>query len=98
LEAVPVRAGGTAFQRAVWDVLRAIAPGETLTYAELAAAAGRPGAARAAGGACGANPAALFVPCHRVVAAHGLGGFGWGLGVKSALLAREAAAQAPTNP
>jgi len=81
---------GTAFQEAVWRALRAIPPGETRSYAELAAAAGSPGATRAAGSACGANPLAVVVPCHRVMRSDGApGGYAWGLERKRALLARE---------
>jgi methylated-DNA-[protein]-cysteine S-methyltransferase len=60
--------------------------GETVTYGELAALAGNPRAARAVGGACGRNPVLIIVPCHRVVASHGLGGFGGGLDLKQRLL------------
>jgi methylated-DNA-[protein]-cysteine S-methyltransferase len=66
----------TPFQRALADALRAIPYGETVTYGELAALAGRPGAARAAGTFCAGNRFGLVVPCHRVVAAGGLGGYG----------------------
>jgi O-6-methylguanine DNA methyltransferase len=82
--------GGTAFQRRVWAALRAIPPGKTETYARLAASLKKPKAARAVGGACGANPVPLLIPCHRVVAAHGgLGGFSGGLHWKRKLLGRE---------
>ena len=78
------------YQREVWRVLQRIPRGRVLTYAEVARRAGRPAAVRAAGGACGANPLALFIPCHRVVAAHGgLGGFSGGLGWKRGRLPRE---------
>ena len=81
---------GSAFQRRVWDVIRTIPRGQTLTYTEVAAAIGRPKAVRAVGGACGANPVPVLVPCHRVLAAHGgLGGFSGGLERKRLLLARE---------
>jgi methylated-DNA-[protein]-cysteine S-methyltransferase len=66
----------TPFQRALAEALRAIPYGETVTYGELAALAGRPGAARAAGAFCAGNRFGLVVPCHRVVAAGGLGGYG----------------------
>lgn len=66
---LPLDVRGTAFQEAVWQALSAIPPGQTRSYAELAAAAGRPGAVRAAGSACGANPVAVLVPCHHVGAA-----------------------------
>lgn len=82
--------GRTAFQREVWQALMRIGPGETKTYAQIAAEAGKPLAARATGGACGANPIPMLVPCHRVVAANGgLGGFSAGLDWKRRLLARE---------
>ncbi|HEX8199808.1 MAG TPA: methylated-DNA--[protein]-cysteine S-methyltransferase [Isosphaeraceae bacterium] len=81
---------GTAFQRRVWDALRAIPVGSTRSYGDLARELGRPGAARAVGSACGKNPVALFVPCHRVVRGDGdLGGYHWGLERKRALLAIE---------
>jgi len=81
---------GTPFQRAVWDALRAIPPGETRTYGALAAALGRPGAARAVGAACGRNRLAVLVPCHRAVGADGsLTGFAWGLERKRWLLEHE---------
>ena len=81
---------GSAFQRRVWEVLRTIPRGQTLTYTEVAAAIGRPKAVRAVGGACGANPIPVLVPCHRVLAAHGgLGGFSGGLEWKRTLLSRE---------
>lgn len=81
---------GTDFQRRVWAALLSIAPGCTQSYAELAAAIGRPRAARAVGGACGANPIPVLVPCHRVLAASGrLGGFSGGLEWKRRLLGGE---------
>jgi O-6-methylguanine DNA methyltransferase len=81
---------GTEFQRRVWRALGKIPPGETLSYGELAAAIGRPKAARAVGAACGANPIPLLIPCHRVLAAGGrLGGFTAGLAWKRKLLERE---------
>jgi methylated-DNA-[protein]-cysteine S-methyltransferase len=90
---VAVDQQGGAFYQAVWAHLRGIAPGEVQTYGAIAVALGHPGAARAVGTACGRNAASLFVPCHRVVAATGgLGGFGWGVSVKSSLLVRESAA------
>ncbi|HEY5143349.1 MAG TPA: methylated-DNA--[protein]-cysteine S-methyltransferase [Solirubrobacteraceae bacterium] len=92
LAALPVAPGGTDFQRSVWGALRAIPPGATRSYGRLAAAAGRPGAARAAGAANGANPVSLVVPCHRVVGADGrLTGYGGGLDRKRRLLAHEGA-------
>lgn len=81
---------GRSFQRRVWEVLRTIPPGRTMTYGEVAAAVGRPTALRATGGACGANPVPVLIPCHRVLAAHGgLGGFSGGLEWKKKLLERE---------
>jgi O-6-methylguanine DNA methyltransferase len=81
---------GTAFQQRVWAVLRKIRCGRTLSYGEVARAAGKPGAARAVGGACGANPIPVLVPCHRVLAGNRkLGGFSGGLHWKQLLLGRE---------
>jgi methylated-DNA-[protein]-cysteine S-methyltransferase len=81
---------GTPWQRAVWDALLQVPYGETITYAELAARAGRPAAARAAGAANGRNPIAIVIPCHRVVGTSGaLTGYGGGLGAKAWLLAHE---------
>jgi O-6-methylguanine DNA methyltransferase len=80
----------TPLQRALTDTLRAVPRGEVVSYGELAALAGRPGAARAAGAVCAANRFAFLVPCHRVVAAHGIGGYGSaGVEVKRRLLALE---------
>jgi AraC family transcriptional regulator of adaptative response/methylated-DNA-[protein]-cysteine methyltransferase len=90
--ALPLDVRGTAFQEAVWRELARIPPGETLSYAALAVRAGRPGAARAAGSACGANPVAILIPCHRAKRGDGsLGGYAYGLPIKEALLEREAA-------
>jgi len=81
---------GTTFQRTVWQGMQAVPWGKTTSYAELAHAIGRPKAVRAVGGACGANPIPVFIPCHRVLAANGqLGGFSGGLDWKRALLAAE---------
>ncbi len=79
----------TPFQQAVWAALMAIPPGEVRTYAQVAASLARPRAARAVGAACGANPIPVLVPCHRVVAHGGLGGFSSGLAWKRRLLALE---------
>jgi len=73
---VPVAPAGTAWQQRVWAAMRRIPWGEVRTYGALAQMVGAPGAARAVGGACGANPLIIVTPCHRVVAAGGLGGFG----------------------
>lgn len=92
---LPLDVQGTAFQESVWQALRAIPAGETRSYAELALAIGRPAAVRAAGSACGANPVAVVVPCHRVQRGDGaLGGYAWGLERKRALRAREGTANA----
>ncbi|CAN7296239.1 methylated-DNA--[protein]-cysteine S-methyltransferase [Phenylobacterium sp. LjRoot225] len=92
LAAVPWRAAGTAFQLGVWQALCAIPPGETLSYAGLAARIDRPTAMRAVGLANGANPVALVVPCHRVIGANKtLTGYGGGLHRKRWLLAHEGA-------
>lgn len=87
---LPLDIRGTAFQQRVWTALGAIRPGETATYADIAAAIGFPSAARAVAGACGANPVAVAIPCHRVVRADGgLSGYRWGTERKRTLLARE---------
>jgi AraC family transcriptional regulator of adaptative response/methylated-DNA-[protein]-cysteine methyltransferase len=84
---VPLDIRGTVFQRRVWEALRRIPRGETRTYGEIAREIGAPAAVRAVGSACGANPVALVVPCHRAVRTDGgLGGYAWGLGVKKRLL------------
>ena len=91
---LPIDARGTAFQQAVWQALRAIPPGETRSYAQIAASVGRPQAVRAAGTACGDNALAVLVPCHRVLRSDGaLGGYAYGLERKRALLEREGIAQ-----
>ena len=91
---VPFDISGTPFQHAVWETLQRIPAGTVWTYGQLAARVGHPGAARAVGSACGANPIPFLIPCHRVVASNGgLGGFGLGLAVKRALLAREGVAE-----
>ena len=83
-------AAGTPFQQTVWRALEKIPFGQTLSYGEIASAIGKPKGARAVGGACGANPIPVLVPCHRVLAANGkLGGFSGGLDWKRRLLARE---------
>ena len=86
-----VRPEGTPFRRKVWAELARIPYGETWSYGELARrVAGRPGAARAAGAANGANPVAIVLPCHRVIGANGsLVGYGGGLSRKAMLLAHE---------
>jgi methylated-DNA-[protein]-cysteine S-methyltransferase len=81
----------TLFRRYVWSNARKIPYGRTLTYGELAAKAGFPSAPRAVGGALGANPVPIIVPCHRVVSQNGLGGFSGGLDLKKELLELEGA-------
>jgi methylated-DNA-[protein]-cysteine S-methyltransferase len=88
---LPLKLEGSSFMERAWKKLAEVPYGQTITYGELAAAAGNPRAARAAGMACARNPIALFVPCHRVVGAGGrLVGFGGGLDLKSWLLEHEA--------
>jgi AraC family transcriptional regulator of adaptative response/methylated-DNA-[protein]-cysteine methyltransferase len=89
---LPLDVRGTAFQEAVWQELSRIPPGESLSYAALATRAGKPGAARAAGTACGANPVAILIPCHRARRGDGsAGGYAYGLDRKAALLLKEGA-------
>ena len=88
---LPLSAQGTAFQRDVWNQLSLIGYGETITYAELAARVSRPRAYRAVGQANGANPLPIVVPCQRVRASTGIGGYAGGLDTKRALLALEGA-------
>jgi AraC family transcriptional regulator of adaptative response/methylated-DNA-[protein]-cysteine methyltransferase len=90
LARVPLDIRGTVFQRRVWEELRRIPRGETRTYGEIARAVGVPAAVRAVGSACGSNPVALVVPCHRAVRTDGgLGGYAWGISRKKRLLALE---------
>lgn len=92
---LPLDIRGTAFQRRVWEALRAIPAGETRSYGEIAAGLGLPGAVRAVARACAANPLAVAIPCHRVVRLGGaLSGYRWGIERKRALLGREAEATA----
>jgi AraC family transcriptional regulator of adaptative response/methylated-DNA-[protein]-cysteine methyltransferase len=87
---LPLDVAGTAFQEAVWRELRKIPPGETRSYAQIAASVGNAGAVRAAGSANGANPVAVLIPCHRVVRSDGsLGGYAYGLERKRKLLEQE---------
>ena len=86
----PLDPAGTEFQKSVWNALQKISTGETKSYGEIAEAIGNPKAVRAVGGACGANPVPVLVPCHRVLAANKkLGGFSGGLDWKRKLLACE---------
>lgn len=88
---LPLDLRGTAFQQRVWQVLREIPAGSTLSYAELAARIGAPSAVRAVAGACAANVLAVAIPCHRVLRSDGgLSGYRWGVARKRALLEREA--------
>jgi len=92
IDDLPVLTGGTEFQRAVWQALRRIPCGQTISYGELARRIGRPKAVRAVGLANGANPISIVVPCHRVIGADGsLTGYGGGIARKRWLLAHERA-------
>jgi methylated-DNA-[protein]-cysteine S-methyltransferase len=90
LDTIPVELNGTPFQKAVWQALRRIPPGTTLSYGELARRIGESAAVRAVGAANGANPVAVIVPCHRVIGSNGsLTGYGGGLDRKRWLLTHE---------
>ena len=90
LDTIPVELNGTPFQKQVWQALRRIPSGTTISYAELARRIGSPAAVRAVGTANGANPVAVIVPCHRVIGSDGsLTGYGGGLDRKQWLLAHE---------
>ena len=94
---LPLAPEGSEFDRATWDQLRRIPHGETISYGELARRVGRPGAARAVGGANGRNPIAIVIPCHRVIASDGtLGGYAGGLPMKRRLLEIEGAMRQAT--
>jgi len=87
---LPLDIQGTKFQQSVWKQLQAIPRGQSRSYGDIAHAFGKPGAARAVGGACSANPIILIIPCHRVLASDGkLGGFSSGLDLKRQLLTLE---------
>ncbi|MDT0619658.1 bifunctional DNA-binding transcriptional regulator/O6-methylguanine-DNA methyltransferase Ada [Salinisphaera sp. P385] len=87
---LPLDIRGTAFQQRVWEALRAIPPGETASYTDIAARIGRPKSVRAVAGACAANQLAVAIPCHRVVRSDGnLSGYRWGVDRKRKLLTRE---------
>jgi methylated-DNA-[protein]-cysteine S-methyltransferase len=86
---VPMELDGTDFQREVWAELSRIPYGKTVSYGEVARRVGRPNGPRAVGQANGRNPIPVIVPCHRVLASNGIGGYGGGLKVKRALLALE---------
>jgi AraC family transcriptional regulator, regulatory protein of adaptative response / methylated-DNA-[protein]-cysteine methyltransferase len=88
---LPLDIRGTAFQRQVWEALRAIPFGTTTTYTEVARSIGRPNAVRAVASACASNKLAIVIPCHRVIRGDGgLAGFGWGIDRKRKMLDREA--------
>jgi methylated-DNA-[protein]-cysteine S-methyltransferase len=92
IDDLPVKTGGTPFQREVWRALRQIPAGQTITYGDLATQIGRPKAVRAVGLANGANPVGVVVPCHRVIGANAsLTGYGGGLERKRWLLEHEGA-------
>jgi methylated-DNA-[protein]-cysteine S-methyltransferase len=94
IDTIPVETGGTVFQRAVWQELRRIPPGTTMSYRDLATRIDRPKAVRAVGHANGANPICIVVPCHRLIGSDGsLTGYGGGLPRKRWLLNHEGAAQ-----
>jgi AraC family transcriptional regulator of adaptative response/methylated-DNA-[protein]-cysteine methyltransferase len=87
---LPLDIRSTAFQRQVWEKLRTIPYGQTVSYGDVAKALGKPGAVRAVGRACATNPVALVIPCHRVVREDkSLGGYRWGLDRKKKLLENE---------
>jgi AraC family transcriptional regulator of adaptative response/methylated-DNA-[protein]-cysteine methyltransferase len=89
---LPLDVRGTVFQQRVWEALRAIPPGSTASYAEIAERIGAPKAVRAVAQACAANALAVAIPCHRVVKSDGaLSGYRWGVARKRELLDREAA-------
>ena len=98
LTKLPLDIRGTVFQQRVWAALRQIPRGETRTYKDIALAIGAPKAVRAVGSACGANPVALVIPCHRALRTDGgLGGYAWGIKRKSTLLQLEAKAAKRTG-
>ena len=87
---IPLDIQGTAFQQHVWEMLRQIKPGETMSYGEVAARLGKPKASRAVASACSANPLAVVIPCHRVISKTGKpGGYRWGAERKKKLLESE---------
>lgn len=95
IESLPVRTGGTPFQRKVWRALREITCGTTVSYAKIAERIGQPAAVRAVGLANGSNPVGIVVPCHRVIGSNGsLTGYGGGMERKRWLLTHESASGA----
>lgn len=96
LATLPLDVRGTTFQQKAWEKIAAIPSGKTISYKDIAKAAGNENAVRAAGSACGKNPIPYLIPCHRVIGHQGnLGGFTWGLDEKRYLLKRENAAAWP---
>ena len=96
---VPLKQAGGDFTERAWQHLAGVSPGDTVSYAQLAALAGNPRAYRAAANACARNALPLFIPCHRVTASGGgLGGFRYGSAIKTALLEREDAAYLASLP
>ena len=87
---IPIKLEGSDFQLKVWEAMRLVPSGEVISYSELAKRAGNVRATRAAASACGQNPCAIIVPCHRIVRRdYRLGGFFWGMETKKTLLQRE---------
>ncbi|MCL1802086.1 MAG: methylated-DNA--[protein]-cysteine S-methyltransferase [Eubacteriaceae bacterium] len=87
---LPIKMQGTGFQKAVWEAMCTIPYGSTASYSQLAAMAGSPKGARAAGSCCARNPIAIIVPCHRVITkSGGIGGYAFGIQIKEKLLALE---------
>ncbi|MGC4174807.1 methylated-DNA--[protein]-cysteine S-methyltransferase [Demequina sp.] len=89
LAEIPVYQAGSELQQEIWAAVRAIPSGETATYGEIALEVGRPRAARAVGTACARNLTTPFTPCHRVVSASGIGGFGGATSLKRRMLELE---------
>jgi methylated-DNA-[protein]-cysteine S-methyltransferase len=90
---LPLKIEGTDFQKSVWNELCRIPYGKTASYKDIAKSIGRPNSYRAVGNACGANPIPLIIPCHRVTASDGLGGFLGGLALKKKLMEIEGVKQ-----
>ena len=90
-DAIAVQCAHSEFNANVYSSMREIPPGTVRTYGELAATSGYPRAARAVGTACGRNEVVIVIPCHRVVASNGIGGYGYGVDVKEKLLVHEGA-------
>lgn len=90
-DALTVVQDGTEFARAVYSAMRKVAPGDVITYGELARRAGHPRAARAVGTVCSRNEVVLVIPCHRVVSSTGIGGYGFDISWKKTLLEHEGA-------